>query len=172
MSDIATFRNMLRPNKNRLDDELEVQADVMDRISTRIASLDLVYDQAKAELDMVEARLFKGFKEDGDKVTDKSAAASVIRDRDYIAAQRKLGDARLNLAEWRGLYEAWKARGFAINKLCDLYAAQYFTKDSHSISTRSDRRRGEEAARDERRPYEGGISRGEEPRVRRRIEGQ
>ncbi len=164
--DLETFRRLLRINKHRLDDELEVQADVMDRISTKIASLDMAHDSSKAQLDATEARLFKDYKEVGEKITDKSALAEVIRDRDYLGALRNLGDAKLELREWQGLYEAWRARGYSINKLCDLYAAQYFTKDSHSVSSRSDRRRGEEHALQQRKPYEGGI---DSPSTRRRI---
>jgi len=168
MSDLATFRTMLRINKNRLDDALEVQPEVLDRIGQKVAAAEMAFDEAKHSLEVVEARLFKTYKED--KVTDKAAQAEVVRDRDYIAALRSLGDAKIDLAEWKSLYEAWKARGFSINKLGDLFHDQYFSTDSHSISSRSDRRRGEEAARDERRPYAGGISRDETPRVRRRIE--
>lgn len=172
MSDLATFRDMLRINKHRLDDELEIQADVMDRISSRIAALNSQKDEAENDLKLCEAKLFRELKDNDEKITDKAADSAVKRDPERARAWTRANDAEALLRQWQGLYEAWKARGFSINKLCDLYAAQYFTKDSHSISSRSDRRRGEEAAREERRPYEGGTSRDEQPRTRRRmIEG-
>jgi len=165
--DLDTYRRMLRPNKNRLDDELETQADVMDRISDRIAKLVAQNDEAENDLKLVEARLFRSFKDEDEKTTDKAAESAVKRHQDRARAFEKATQMGYELRRWQGLYEAWKTRGFAINKLCDLYAAQYFTKDSHSISNRSDRRRGEEAALSERRPYEGGFN----PTTRRRITG-
>lgn len=166
MDDLDSFRRLLRINKNRLDDELELQADVMDRLSERIAKLIAEADGLENELKLTEARLFRQFKDDDEKLTDKAAESAVKRHQERARALERYSAASYDLRLWQGLYEAWKAKGYAINKLCDLYAAQYFTKDSHSISSRSDRRRGEEAALRDRKPYEGGLH---SPAARRRI---
>lgn len=150
--DLNTYRRLLRVNKHRLDDELEVQAEVMDRISDRIAKLTAVVSEAENHLKVTEARLFREFKDTDDKATDKAAESAVKRHRERVQAFTQVTEATQELAQWTGLHQAWKARGFSIGSLCNLYVAQYFTKDSHSISTRSDRRRGEdEALRD--RPH-------------------
>lgn len=156
MDDLDTFRRLLRVNKNRLDDELELQADVMDRLSERIAKLVVRSEEAENDLKLTEARLFRDLKDGDEKMTDKAAESAVRRHQERARAFKAVLDASHELRLWQGLYEAWKARGYSINKLCDLYAAQYFTKDAH-ISDRS-RRRGESAALEERRPYHGGYS--------------
>ena len=46
------------------------------------------------------------------------------------AAWQELQSRRDELEQWRGLHEAWKARGFSIKELVALYVAQYFTVDS------------------------------------------
>lgn len=168
MADLDTYRRMLRVNKHRLDEELETQAEIMDRISDRISALSARASEAENDLKLTEARLFRDFKSDDEKLTDKAADSAVKRHQERISAFRRSISASQELAQWYGLHEAWKARGFSINKLCDLYAAQYFTKDSHSVSPRSDRRRGEAEALRDRRPYEG-ENRTESSSTRRRI---
>lgn len=149
-NDLDTYRQLLRVNKHRLDDELEVQAEVMDRISDRIAKLTALVSEAENHLKVTEARLFREFKDTDDKITDKAADSAVKRHRERDQAFNRATEATQELAQWIGLHQAWKARGFSIGSLCNLYVAQYFTKDSHSISARSDRRRGEEEALRER----------------------
>lgn len=154
MSDLDTFRRLLRINKHRLDDELELQAEVMDRISDQISRLAASVDVAENDLKLTEARIFRQTKDLDEKITDKATENIVKRHSDRIKAFDRVVSARQDLAQWQGLHEAWKSRGYSINKLCDLYVAQYFTKNSHSISERSDRRRGEESALQDRKPYE------------------
>lgn len=169
MAELETFRRLLRVNKHRLDDELETQAEVMDRISDQISALAARSSEADNDLKLTEARLFRGFKNDDEKLTDKAAESAVKRDSERIKAFRAAVSASQELAQWNGLHEAWKARGYSINKLCDLYVAQYFTKDSHRVSDRSDRRKGEAEALRDRRPYEGERTRTESSSTRRRI---
>jgi hypothetical protein len=167
VSDIETYRRLLRPNKHRLDDELEIQAEVMDRISDSIANVARLAAEAADNLKLVEARLFRELKDADEKLTDKAADSAVRRHPERVRAFERMTSANQQLNEWQGLHEAWKARGYSINKLCDLYVAQYFTKNSYSISDRSDRRRGEEAALRDRPPYRGGNhSEGSTPRRR------
>lgn len=152
MADLDTYRRLLRVNKHRLDDELELQAEVMGQISDEIATQGARLSEAENELKITEARLFREFKDQDEKLTDKAADSAVKRNRERTRAFERVTSLAETLALWSGLHEAWRSRGYSINKLCDLYVAQYFTKDSHSISNRSDRRRGEEAALAARRP--------------------
>jgi hypothetical protein len=156
MDDLETYRRMLRPNKHRLDDELELQADIMSRISDRIAQLVAKVSEAENNLKVTEARLYREFKDSDDRATDKAAESAVKRHQERTRAFERVTGATQELAQWNGLHEAWRVRGYSVNKLCDLYVAQYFTKNSHSISNRSDRRRSEEEALQDRKPYHGG----------------
>lgn len=185
-ADIHAYRNMLRISKHRLDDELEVQSQVMDDISSKLTVLNSRVLETADALKLVESRLFRELKEDTEKMTDKSADALVKQDPERKRAWISWQAARAEHEDWSGLYDAWKARGFALRELCGLYVAQYFTVDSFT-SGRDDRpaRRGGEAqARAERPAYNSRIgllggrdeNKDEEPapdrvagRVRRRV---
>jgi len=169
MNDLQTFRGMLRINKHRLDDELEVQAEVMGRISDQIAHLAAKAAEALDAVKVAEARIYRQLKDDDEKLTDKAADSAVRRHQERTRAFEKLTMVNQELAQWQGLYEAWKARGFDVRKLCDLYFAQYYTKDSHTPSNQNRHARNEESALRERRPYEGGRSQDYGSSTRRRI---
>lgn len=151
MNDLETFRRLLRPNKHNLDEELEIQAEVMGRISDCMAHAGARAAEAEQDLKAVEARLYQQFKSDDEKRTDKALESAIKRHQDRVRASEKSIALGRELAQWQGLYDAWRARGFSISKLCDLYVAQYFTKDSHS--SKVDHRRTEETALQQRKPY-------------------
>lgn len=166
MDDLETFRSMLRVNKHRLDEELEIQAEVMGRISDRMAQIGARATEVEQELKVVEAKLYRQLKDDDEKMTEKAADSAVRRHQERTRASERMILANKELAQWQGLYAAWKARGFSISSLCDLYLGQYYTKDSHS--PRTEQRRSEETALRERRPYVG-ASRLNGESTRRRI---
>jgi hypothetical protein len=186
VSDIRAYRNMLRINKHRLDDELEVQSQVLDDISSKLTVLNSRTLEANDQLKLVEARLFRELKDDNEKMTDKNADALVKQDPDRKRAWQAAQAARAEHEDWSGLYDAWKARGFALRELCGLYVAQYFTIDSFTggRDDRPHRKGGEERARMERPAYTSRVgllggrdeNRDEEPapdrvagRVRRKV---
>jgi len=164
MAELDTFRAMLRVNKHQLDEELEIQAEVMGRISDRMAAVGARAAEAEQELKVVEARLYRQFKDDDEKMTDKAADSAVRRHQERARAFERVNLLGKELAQWQGLYAAWKARGFSISSLCDLYLGQYYTKDSHS--SKVDQRRSEVSALQERRPYTRSITSGESTRRR------
>lgn len=155
VADIRQYRNMLRISKHRLDDELEVQSQVLDDISSQLTILNSRMLEANDQLKLVEARLFRELKDDNDKMTDKAADAVVKQDPERKRAWQASQAARAEHEDWSGLYDAWKARGFALRELCGLYVAQYFTIDSFTggRTDRSQRRGTEEQARAARPEY-------------------
>lgn len=169
MDDLQTFRGLLRINKHRLDDELEVQAEVMGRISDKIASLAAKAAETSDALKTAEARIYRQLKDDDDKLTDKAADSAVRRHQDRARAFERVTLAHQELAQWQGLYDAWKARGFDVRKLCDLYSAQYYTKDSYTPRNRDHNPRNEQSALRERRAYEGERTQNYGSSTRRRI---
>jgi hypothetical protein len=176
VSDIRAYRNMLRINKHRLDDELEVQSQVMDDISSQLTVLNSRMLEANDNLKLIEARLFRELKDDSEKITDKAADAMVKQDPQRKRAWQQAQAARAEHEDWTGLYDSWKARGYSIRDLCGLFVAQYFTIDSFTggRDDRPQRKGGEERARMERPAYTSrvGLIRGqdenrdEEPAVR------
>lgn len=139
MSDLATFRKMLRVDRNTLDDDLEVQAEVLDRISQQVNRLGQRLAEAKEKLSSTEARLTRDVAEDATtKMTATQVSAEVHRHRDRRDAWAAHQSARFEFEEWEALRDAWRQRGYSLKTLSDLYAAQYFTTSSHQARDRSE----------------------------------
>lgn len=171
-ADIRTYRSMLRVNKNKLDDEFEVHAQVMDDICDVLTRLEGMEETLKNELKLVEARVFADFKDRGEKTTDKEADTHVLRSRERKAAWEALLQVSLERREWDRLLQAWKAKEVSLRGLAGLFTSQYFVITSHVDRERPSRYRSEEAARRERPAYTGGINRNETAptsQARRRI---
>lgn len=134
---IDVFRNMLRINKHRLDDELEIQAELQERISAHTARLNSRMLECKKGLDAEEARVIAQLKDNDAKLTNPQAEKEARRHRDYISAWQSYAVARQEHEEWLGLYEAWKSRGYQLKTLADLFSDQYFTIDSAGTPSRS-----------------------------------
>lgn len=139
LEELNTYRNMLRLNKHRLDDELEIQSEIQERISARVSILNSRLLEAADELRRLEAQLFADAKENGD--SDKVAEQSVRRHAERQRAWIKWQAARSEHEQWQGLYEAWKARGYSMKELVALYGAQYFVVSPGHVGGRADRPR-------------------------------
>jgi len=133
---LDTYRKMLRINRNRLDDELEIQSEMMDRISTRVIAASTRASDAKDSLGRTESRLFDDVKESETRVSNPAAEARVKRDPERIKAWTYYQRAREEHEAWTALFEAWRQRGYSIKTLADLYAANYFSLSSAQARVR------------------------------------
>lgn len=135
---IETFRAMLRVSKHQLDDHLEVQAEVLDRIGQRCAALKRRVSEAHEYMRQHEAHVMSARKAAGDAavLAEKTARADPERARRYTLEL----DAAQELAEWESLYEAWKSRGFSMKELTQLHTDQYFTHSATGNVDRGERR--------------------------------
>lgn len=136
MSTIETYRAMLPVSKHRLDDELEIQPDIMDRIATQVVIMNSRMIEAKDDLAKVEGRLAEDVRDDEPKATIGIIDAKVKRNPERARAWEKYQAARATHESWVGLLDAWRQKGYSIKTLADLYAAQYFTLNSHQVSQR------------------------------------
>ena len=134
------YRKMLHVNKNRLDDELEMQSDFMMRISSQVVALNSSFLEQKDLLAQLEGRIAEDVKEGDLKLSLSAIDAKVKRDANRIKSWQKLQACRAELEEWQGLLDAWKQKGYSIKTLSDLYAAQYFSVDSTRVSERQQKR--------------------------------
>lgn len=166
--DLETFRSMLAVRKNHLDDELEIQAEVMDRINRQVVAANSRMLSAKDELARLEARLGDEIKDDEPKLSLPAIDGKVKRHRERLDLWKRFQDAREHLEEWQGLHEAWKQKGYSIKTASDLYSAGYFTINSTSSSPRHrERDAGHDGRRaDMRRANE---TAGAAPRTRRAV---
>lgn len=125
MDNIETYRGMLRIDRHALDVALMTQPDVMERISREVARLTRHAESCRESRKEAEANVVRDARASGKSVADADAAMRGDPWRKKALAIELEADERL--AEWKGLYEAWKARGYSIKDLVGLYSAQYFT---------------------------------------------
>ncbi len=136
METIDTYRALLRIDKHALDETLMTQPDVMERISRNIARLEQIADSAKEDTKRFESRIVNKRRTEGDSVA--AAEAAMREDHSRNVTMHAQLTAERELAEWKGLYEAWKARGYSIKDLVALYSAQYFTANPGTNFSRRD----------------------------------
>lgn len=133
---LEQVRGMLPVHKHRLDDELELQPDMYERISTIVTVKNSRMLEAKEELARVEGRLLEDIRDADAKITVDAANARVRRSPERVRAWEASQHARAELEAWQGALEAWKQKGYSIKTLADLYAAQYFSVTPTNITSR------------------------------------
>jgi hypothetical protein len=126
MPTLDQYRNMLRINKLRLDDELEIQAEVQHNISAEVVRLNTRALEAENKLKSVEAELFVRFKEEGGKMTAEEIKASVRVNHARVSAWEQYQAAREVHELWSGLLAAWITKGYKLADVGSLYASDYF----------------------------------------------
>lgn len=124
--ELQHVRNLLRIVKTRIDDELELQAQMAETISSHVATMNSRQLEAKAELERVEARLCLQFRNSDSKMPANEIDARTKLDTSRIHAFGAFQKARHEYEEWLGAQDAWRQRGFALSKLGDIYVAGYF----------------------------------------------
>ena len=136
MATYEQYRAMLPVNKHRLDDELEIQAQLMEQITTETVRQNARMLEAKQTLEKTSGRLLAEYKEDDPKLTAQLLDASVKRDADYIKCWQSYIACLSEHGKWQGLQDAWRQKGFSIKTLADLYGMQYFQLADHQTKSR------------------------------------
>lgn len=131
---ISQARGLLFINKHALDDELEVQAETLYHIVEEQSKANGQLARAKNHLESVEAGLFQDFSDQTPKPTKDLILAQVQDSADRAKAFDLFLEAKEVADRWNGLFEAWRARGFALRELCGLHLANYYSSDSVSPS--------------------------------------
>ncbi|MNK77761.1 hypothetical protein D3C87_973730 [compost metagenome] len=142
---IDDYRARLKVNKHAVDDALEDQADVLERIGREVTRHAGALALAEDRLKTTEATLTLEFKRDDDKLTVPELAAKVRtasrRREDWAEVQRCVA---LH-SDWQKLYRAWEERSYSLKGLASLHASGYFTASSHTMPRSS---RPDDGARD------------------------
>ena len=133
------FRAMLPVNKHRLDDELEIQAQFMEQISSETIRQNARMLEVKSNLEKLDGRLAAEFRDDEPKATVGAIEAMVKRDAGRVKQWEIYLAALSEHLKWQGLLDAWRQKGYSIKTLADLYSAQYFQLSSHQAQQRSER---------------------------------
>ena len=130
MATIQQYRNMVRINRHRLDDELEMNAQIMEEIGQQAGAAERRATALKLEYEQVAARLVRNIKANDPKATAVLLESEITLDRACCTAQYAHADAQQIAAEWSALAKAWYQRGFDMKALSELFVAQYFVIDS------------------------------------------
>lgn len=159
LNDIRTYQGMIRIRKHHLDDELEMQAELLHKISDCTVRAKSDAMAAKDELDRIEGSIYSDAKQEHPKATVPELQGITMRNPARRESWKKYQQARQDQEEWEGLHEAWKSRGFALRALVDLRLASYYTSDSPSSSEHNDGRRALNEARRAAQERQGGTVR-------------
>lgn len=134
---LAQARKTLLIDKNSLDDELIEHSSLLQRIGEECVRAQSTRDRTKDELERVEAEVYQKKKdaysrktEKGKTPTDYAIKAEVRSDRKVVKAYEDYRDAKMEASQWEIIQDAFRQRGFMVNKLAELYIAQYYSKDS------------------------------------------
>jgi hypothetical protein len=147
MATLDQYRNMLRINKLRLDDELEIQAELQHDIGVEVARLNTKAVEAENDLKSVEARLLIQFKDGSVKMTADEVKAEVRVHKDRVRAWEKWQAIRETHEVWTSLLQAWITKGYKLADMGGLYASDYFAV--RTITRPEGERRREVNAADE-----------------------
>lgn len=173
MATLDQYRNMLGINKLRLDDELEIQAQIQEQIGRTVAQLSARMLEMKDLLARTESDLIDTLKERDSKATVDQCKARMLRDPHRVKAWENLQRARLEHDEWDAVLQAWITKGYKLADIGGLYASDYFA--IRTIARPDGERRRELNAADEesrsamRRASERRSTEADEPRRRRTL---
>jgi len=142
-SEIEEFRQWLKIDKHRLDEELEEQPMLLFQISESYVLATATKDSAKEYLATADAKLDKKAREYFDKREEKVTEAMVKNyvqtDKDHEKATQAYFDAKGRADLLAALKEAFQSRGYMIRDLCTLYAANYYEQGSAKPTNNTNR---------------------------------
>lgn len=133
---LVELKNMLRINKHRLDDELELQAQIQFDISEALTKANSRQARLESEMEEYDAKLYINMRKSEIKRTVADLQAEILTSGDHQSWLDDIHIAKHQAAEWHGMHEAWKQRGFALKSLSDLAMSNYFAINTTYESNR------------------------------------
>lgn len=128
---IKQLEDKLRIDEHSLDVALREHPELFYRVATELALSISKRDEAKLEMDQIEAKVDMDLRADaakiGTKTTEKEIESNKKVDRKVISVNEKFLAERYNSAKWTALREAYEQRSYALSKLVDLYLANYYS---------------------------------------------
>lgn len=129
---LEQFRQKLLINEHALEIELRELPKLVDDIGQAHVLVISDRDEAKQELDEIEARVDAEIRKDAaladEKVTNPEVESQKKLNPKVKAANKKFLDLKLEAAQWGVLKEAVEKRSYALSKLCDLYISNYYSE--------------------------------------------
>jgi hypothetical protein len=156
--DLGWFESRLAIDKNALDEAFIEQAELLQKVSSRLALAISLRDEAKDQIKQTEARLFLEIRDrtpDGSKAPSQKVIEMMVDEHPSRAKAVKRHVTMVHdAATWDGMFEAYKARGYALTELNKLFLAGYFSNSSSTAGAHTAHaQRGEEAREARRQAY-------------------
>lgn len=148
---IEHYRRLLPTNKYTLDDELEQHATILEEIARTVVHHAAAVIKAKENMERVDASVARNIRDKLEKITVDEVARSVLRSREHQTAHSEWLAATMLHGEWSALEKAWRAKGFDISHLTELFTNNYFAQTRTSTSQKTYVRERALSAHDERR---------------------
>ena len=131
-------KQLLRINKDALDEELERQSSIYSDISDCYVELLEKEHASKAAFEELEAALFLKYKTGtSDKLTVDHINALVKTDSEYIRQRNLYIKYTADAARWKGKTKAAEQKAKALDNLVYLFSKGYF--GSQSLTSQSER---------------------------------
>lgn len=122
----------LKIDKFDLDNELVQQPILYWQASEAATLARSRLDQAKADLDLLEAELYRSLREEysKDKPSEKTLSMILQSHSDFVAERRRYLDLKLRSDKWDNLKDAFGKRGYILRELVEMYITGYYQKSS------------------------------------------
>lgn len=131
-SKLDEYREKLLINEHGLEIELRNLPKLVDDIGQEHVLVIADRDEAKQELDEIEAKVDAEIRRDAaiadEKITNPEVESQKKLNPKVKAANKKFLDLKLEASQWGVLKEAVEKRSYALSKLCDLYIANYYSE--------------------------------------------
>lgn len=131
MTDIKNLESKLAIDEHALDVALRDHPDTFYRVAMELALAVSLRDEAKQDLEEVEAEVDMELRKDaatiGAKTTEKEIESNKKVDKNVRAATDRFMEARYNAAKWTALKDAFEQKSYALSKLVDLYLGNYYS---------------------------------------------
>lgn len=143
---IAEYGEKLRIDKNDLDNELEVQSDLLFKVSEQLNDIIRKRDEYSLDFDIFKAEIFAKMRKDlteseGKKPSDTRLDKEILLDVKYQDRSKKLLVLSNLIDRLKALKGAIEQKSHSLKGLGDLYIAKYFEVTEITQHSKMDSRR-------------------------------
>lgn len=140
-SSLQYCESLLKIDEMALDKEIQQQPELYWQVSKQ-AALSLSHrDVLEAEVKRVESALSLDIRKHvskDDKITENAIKALIQTNKQYLDAMDMYFTAKQEADLWEGLLKSFSNRGYALNKLCEMWLANYSQQNAVKHGTREE----------------------------------
>lgn len=134
----------LRIDRDALDECLQQQPDLFERVAMRHVLTVSRRDQAKHRLEIVQAEVDETIRmaarDDNQKITEREVATQVLLHKDVEKAHKEYQRLSSFAMQWQALKEAYIQRSYVLKDLVALYLRAYYGDPSAGVESIPDLR--------------------------------